>query len=120
MSGVLLVEDDADMRVMLRMMLRALPGCEVLGEAVEAHEAIEAAERLSPSLIILDHSLEGDTSGLEAAPALRAAAPDARIVLFSAYDLHREVDAEPAVDAFVRKDSVHRLVPTILRLLAAA
>lgn len=120
MRGILLVEDDADMRLMLKMMLRAVPGVAVTGEAADAESAIESARSHAPSIIVLDNSLEGEMTGLEAAPLLRQVAPFAKILLFSAYDLEKEVDAEPAIDLFLRKDSVRLLISTIERLLATA
>lgn len=120
MSGILLVEDDPDLRLMLRVVLERIPDCDVTGEALDAHEAIEAAGNLKPFLIILDHSLGGAMTGLEVAPMLRAAAPNAHILLFSAYDLSREAAAEPAIDGFLRKDSVQTLRSTIEKIRAVA
>lgn len=47
-----------------------------------ASEAVDLAEALQPSVIILDLTLDGE-SGLDAIPELRAVAPDSRIVVYS-------------------------------------
>ena len=56
-------------------------------------------------------------TGLVAAPLLKQAAPTTKILLFTAYDLAGEARAEPAVDAYLRKDHIHLLLATVKRLL---
>lgn len=116
---VLVVEDDPDMRFMIKMMLRSVEGLEVIHEAADATSALEQAKNCAPSVIILDNSLEGEITGLQIAPLLRLVAPDARIILFSAYDLAAEVEAEPAIDLFLRKDRVRQLPATVERVIAS-
>jgi DNA-binding NarL/FixJ family response regulator len=114
---LVVVEDDFDMRLLVKVTLAADPRIEVAGEAATAGEAIEMARGLHPGLIILDHALEGEMTGLEAAPLLRQSAPNAKILLFTAYDLAAEARSEPAIDGFLRKDEIHLLLPTVQRFL---
>lgn len=114
---LLIVEDEPDMRTLIRAILTRDPRLEIVGEAASAAEAIAAASSLEPGLIVLDHSIEGDVMGLEAAPMLKQACPEAKILLFSAFDLEADADAEPAIDAFLSKSDVRKLLPTVLRLL---
>ena len=111
------VEDEPDMRMLISMMLAKDDRLELLGEAASAEEALAMLESLEPGLIVLDHGIEGDIMGLEAAPLLKAKAPNAKILLFTAFDMSREAAAEPAVDGFLRKDRIDQLLPTVLRLL---
>jgi DNA-binding NarL/FixJ family response regulator len=111
------VEDEPDMRMLVRMMLTRDPRLEVLGEAASAHEALALLDTMQPGLIVLDHGIEGDIMGLQAAPLLRAKAPASKILLFTAFDLQAEASREPTVDAFLRKDRITELLPTCLRLL---
>jgi two-component system, NarL family, response regulator, fimbrial Z protein, FimZ len=111
------VEDEPDVRMMIRALLAQDPRLEILGEASSAEEAIELARTSEPGLIVLDHLIDGPTTGLEAAPQLKSVAPQSKILLFSAHDLRREAKQEPAVDAFLRKDQPTKLLPTALRLL---
>ncbi len=113
---LVVVEDEPDMRELIRIMLSADPRLQVAGEAASAQEAIVLARSQKPGVIVLDHWIEGKVMGLQAAPALKQAAPQAKILLFSAYDLGDKADAEPAIDAFLRKDSIEQLLPTVLRL----
>jgi DNA-binding NarL/FixJ family response regulator len=89
----------------------------VCGEAASAKEALDVLDTIEPGVIILDHGIEGDLMGLDAAPLLKAKAPNAKILLFTAFDMRREATAEPAVDEFLRKDRIGDLLPTALRLL---
>lgn len=111
------IEDEPDMRLLISMNLRRDPRLTLAGEAASAAEALAIVESAEPGLIILDHQIEGDIMGLDAAPLLRAKAPNAKILLFTAFDMQREADAEPAVTAFLRKDNIDRLLPTVWDLL---
>jgi DNA-binding NarL/FixJ family response regulator len=114
---LVIVEDDEDMRTMIRAILRADPRIEICGEATNAADAIEAARTLEPGLVVLDHSIEGDVMGLEAAALIKQVAPDTKILLFSAFDMRREAEAEPAVDEFLSKTEVGKLLRTVQRLV---
>lgn len=120
MSIIIIVEDDPDIREMIRLTLRGDPSMEIGGESVNAADAIEIVRRTQPDIIILDHSIEGDVMGLEAAPLLKRAAPGAKILLFTAFDLEAEAAAEPAIDGYLRKDSIRQLVSTVRRIIDAA
>ena len=114
---LVIVEDEPDMRMMIRAILKVDDRLEIVGEAASAAEAIEEARTLDPGLIILDHSIEGDVMGLDAAPLLKRVAPFAKILLFSAFDLEAEAAAEPAIDGFLSKSNVRKLLPTVQRML---
>ena len=111
------VEDEPDMRMLISMMLANDDRLELLGEAASAEEALDVIDALDPGLIVLDHGIEGELMGLDAAPLLKAKAPNAKILLFTAFDMSREAAAEPAVDGYLRKDRIDQLLPTVLRLL---
>ena len=79
---ILLVDDHPLTRSALSALLRQ-NGFEVAGEATDGSEAIDAARRLEPDLILLDLSMPG-LDGLEALPHLREAAPDCEVVVLTA------------------------------------
>jgi DNA-binding NarL/FixJ family response regulator len=114
---LVVVEDEVDIRLLIRMTLMADARIELFGEASSAREAIELAKVASPGLIILDHSIEGDLMGLDAAPLLKQVAPESKILLFTAFDLAKEAAAEPAVDMYLSKANLDRLLPTVQRML---
>ena len=117
---LVVVEDDADIRFLIKLTLRSDERIEITGEAATAAEAVELARTEQPGLIILDHYIEGTVMGLDAVPELKAVAPAAKILLFSSHDLSAEVARQPLVDAFLRKDRMSELLPTVQGLLELA
>ena len=111
------IEDEADMRVLIRLNLTVDPRIDIAGEASSLEEALEVVASTAPGLIILDHQIEGEVMGLEAAPLLKEAAPQAKILMFSAFDLEAEASASPHVDAFLSKKELNNLLPEVQRLL---
>lgn len=114
---LVVVEDEPDMRMLIKLTLLRDPRIELLGEAANAADAIAVAESDTPGLIVLDHRIDGDIMGLDAAPMLKQAAPDAKILLFSAYDLKDRAGASPHIDAFLPKTEIGQLLSVSQRLL---
>jgi len=77
---LLIVDDEGNIRRMLRMLLEA-EGYDV-EEAGTAEEAIELVERAPPEVVLLDLALPG-MSGLEALPAISDVAPGVPVVMMS-------------------------------------
>ena len=117
---LLVVEDDPDMRELIKVTLAGDARLTVVGESTRAEEALAEARARRPDLIVLDHFIEGDVMGLELAPQLKAVAPESKILLFTSHDLAAEVAAEPAIDEYLRKRDLHRLLSTTLALLGLA
>ncbi len=111
------IEDEPDMRMLIGIILGRDQRLELVGTASSAAEALSLLDSTQPGLIVLDHGIEGDVMGLDAAPLLKAKAPAAKILLFTAFDMRREAAAEPAVDDFLRKDDIAKLLVTAQRLL---
>lgn len=112
------IEDDPAFQVLIRATLGEEPELDVFDEMpATVDRALEIAREVQPKLIILDHNLGGEMVGLGAAPKLKEAAPGAKILLFTAYDIGAEARREPAVDAFLRKDDIDKLLATSNRLL---
>ena len=80
---VLVVDDAADLRTLLRFALGRSPLLTVVDEAADASTAIDMAGRHQPDVIVLDEMMPGG-NGSEAIPELRSAAPGTSIVLYSA------------------------------------
>jgi DNA-binding NarL/FixJ family response regulator len=84
MVRMLLVDDDPDYRLLVRLALASEPGLEVVGEARNGREAVEAAGRLQPELILLDCSMPG-ADAFDCLPELREACPEGHVILLSGY-----------------------------------
>lgn len=85
MTTILLADDHAVLRSGLKLLLESQPDFEVIGEASTGLETLDLAERLQPDLILLDLSMPG-LNGLDALPALRKVAPQAKILILTMYD----------------------------------
>lgn len=117
MKVLVVVEDDRDMQLLIELTLQLDSRLEISGCAASAAEAIELARTMQPQLVVLDHFIDGDVMGLEAAPLIKDAAPDARVLLFTSHDLEVEASREPAIDEFLLKRDISELMPTVQRML---
>jgi DNA-binding NarL/FixJ family response regulator len=116
---VLVVDDDPDYRLLVRLALTPHAGFEVVGEAGDGPAAAEEAARSKPDLVLLDYSLPGGDA-FDALPAIRQAAPQARIVLISGYDAAEMGLASRAAGAlgFLPKETPARQLAGDLEALA--
>jgi DNA-binding NarL/FixJ family response regulator len=81
---VLLVDDSADVRTLLRTRIELDGAFDVVDEAVDGAEAIALATQLQPDVIILD-AMMPVLSGIDALPAIVRGAPQTKVVVYSAY-----------------------------------
>jgi DNA-binding NarL/FixJ family response regulator len=81
-ARILIVDDHPLTRDALATLLDQ-HGFAVVGQAGDGNEAIEAARRLQPDLVLLDLSMP-DLDGLGALPRLREAAPECEVVVLTA------------------------------------
>jgi two-component system, chemotaxis family, chemotaxis protein CheY len=119
----LIVDDDPDMRLLLRGFLTRA-GLQVVEEAVDGPEALEVFERLDPppvpTVIVLDNRMPTMT-GLDVAELVLQRLPGQRIVLFSAY-LDADIEQRAAalgISACLAKTEIRRLADVISELVAA-
>jgi DNA-binding NarL/FixJ family response regulator len=83
MSVRILIVDDHPLTREALSTLLAAHGFDVIGEAADGADAIDAADRLQPDLILLDLSMPG-MDGISALPRLRDAAPGCEVVVLTA------------------------------------
>ena len=115
---LVVVEDDVDMQRLIAATLGRDPRMQLQGQVANAEAALDVLNAFEPGVIILDHGLAGGgLTGIEAAPKLKAAAPQSKIVLFTAYDLGAEAAREPAIDAFLSKDDIGQLLATVQEMV---
>lgn len=81
---VLVVDDDADTRRLVKICLSMEAGFTVVGEAGDGSSAVEVAKSCQPDVVLLDLEMPG-MNGLDAIPALRQAVPDTKIAVLSAF-----------------------------------
>ncbi len=117
---LLLVDDHEMVRVGLRTLLAYRPEVEVVGEAGTAAEALAAAARLRPDVVLMDIRLP-DGNGATAARDIRALDDRIRVLCLTSYaDDQTLLTAMLAgVQGFVLKQiSADELVSTIRQVMA--
>jgi CheY-like chemotaxis protein len=82
---VVVVDDNEDLRVLLRLHFLRDGRFSVVGEAANGREAISVAEAQQPDVMILDRRMPV-LDGLEAMPEIRRVSPNTAIVLYTAND----------------------------------
>ena len=79
---ILVVDDHTLFRRGLTALLSSHASLQVVGDAGDAGEAQRRATELQPDMILLDNHLPG-VNGVDALPALRQAAPAARVMMLT-------------------------------------
>ena len=97
-ARVLLADDHALMRRLLRRAIEAHPQLELVAEAADGAEALALARSLAPDVVVLDLAMP-ELDGLQVAGSLRADLPDCAILVFSAFEAERAASAALAAGA---------------------
>jgi DNA-binding NarL/FixJ family response regulator len=116
---VVLVDDVPELRLLVRLTLEDAPGIEVVGEAANGRKGVEVVTATDPDVVLLDLSMP-DMDGLEAIPLMRAAAPNARVVVLSGHEAGRlSLEAlEQGASRYVNKAAGLHTIPEIVREVA--
>ena len=115
---VLIADDTATLRLVLRRTLEASLAFQVVGEAVDGAQAVELAGLHRPDIILLDLSMPV-LDGMEAIPMIRAQVPETQIVVLSEFPAERVGPqvVEIGAAAFLGKQQcIERLVPSLLQV----
>lgn len=89
---VVLADDHDVMRQGLRMLLETRPEVEVIEDVRNGREAVLAAERHKPDLVLMDIVMPG-LNGLEATRQVRKRLPRTRVIVLSAFVDEEQVTA---------------------------
>jgi DNA-binding NarL/FixJ family response regulator len=81
---IVVVDDFPAILQLVKDILNAHPGFEVVGEARDGHHAVALAEALKPDVIVLNVTMP-TMSGFEAARRIRSRFPDCAIVILSSH-----------------------------------
>ncbi|GAB3053845.1 response regulator transcription factor [Intrasporangium mesophilum] len=118
--GVLLVDDEAMVRVGLRMVLTAEPDIEVVGEAADGAVAESMAVQLAPDVVLMDVRMP-HVDGIEGARRVLAASPTSRVVMLTTFgeDEYVEAALRTGVSGFLLKVSPPEQLIAAVRTVAA-
>jgi DNA-binding NarL/FixJ family response regulator len=87
---VLIADDQAMVRAGFRSLLKEEPGLEVVAEAADGAQAVDAARRFEPDVALMDVRMP-HVDGLEATRRLAAAGSPTRILILTTFDLDEYV-----------------------------
>ena len=116
---VVVADDQALVRVGFCGIIAATPGFTVVGEAGNGAEAVEAARRTSPDVILMDVRMPV-MDGIEATRRITASS-DVRALILTTFDLDEYVFAalRAGASGFLLKDTLPADLLTAIRVVAA-
>jgi len=117
---ILVAEDHLVARVGVTTIVNMQPDMTVVAEASNGQQAVELYRQHRPDVALLDIRMPG-MSGVEAAAAIRAEFPGARMIALTTYggdeDVRRALAA--GVQAYLTKDVLHDKLLNAIRAVAA-
>ncbi len=119
-TNVLLVDDQALVRAGFAMILSAAEDLEVVGEAGDGVDALEAARRLAPDVVLMDIRMPR-MDGIEATRQLTALAEPPKVLILTTYSLDEYVYAaiRAGASGFLLKDAPPEDLRAAVRVVAA-
>src|ERR1700733_5340925 len=115
-TEIIIVDDQARVRLGFRMAINTEPDLKVTGEARDGAQAITAARVLRPDVMLMDIRMP-DVDGLQAARQIVRAEPGTKIILITTFDYDYDDYLEAGLQAGVRGFLLKDATPT--QLLAA-
>ncbi|CAM5614198.1 DNA-binding response regulator [Streptomyces spiroverticillatus] len=116
---VLIVDDQMMVREGFSVLLNAMPGIEVVGEAVDGRQAIAQAAALRPDVVLMDIRMP-ELNGIEATREIVAADGDAKVLVLTTFDLDEYVyqALRAGASGFLLKDASARQLAEGVRVVA--
>jgi CheY-like chemotaxis protein len=97
---ILIVDDRASIRKLLRVRIQAERGWSVCAEASDGREAIQVARQFRPNLVVMDLFMPV-MNGFEAARILRRLVPSVPLIMFTSFST-RSLEAQAYQAGFSR------------------
>lgn len=112
---ILIADDHQILRAGLRSLLNAAPNFEVIGEATNGLEAIEATEKLQPDILLMDIAMPV-MDGLEATRHISKRMPEVRILILTMHEdnaILKEIMNSGASGYIIKRAAESELVDAI-------
>ncbi|HUX90494.1 MAG TPA: response regulator transcription factor [Gallionellaceae bacterium] len=113
---LLIVEDHTLLRAGLRALLSKDSDIEIVGEAINGRDAIQAVGVLSPHLVLMDLNMPG-MNGIEAILDIKRRYPETRVLVLTIHKteeyIHESLRA--GADGYILKDATHEELRVAIR-----
>jgi DNA-binding NarL/FixJ family response regulator len=112
---ILLCDDNDNFRQLLTQYIKAIPGVEVVGEAIDGVDVIDKTETLNPDLVLMDLSMPNQ-SGLDATKTIKEKWPSKSVIILTLYEdsVYKELADEFNADGFIAKSSIKTQLPAVI------
>ncbi|MDD9266762.1 response regulator [Paenibacillus sp. GCM10023248] len=121
MLKILVVDDHAVVRSGLMSLLHGKHNIEVIGEAADGEEGIQAAHLLKPDVVLMDLNMPQGMDGLTATAELKRLMPNLAVLVLTMHDddeyLFRAIHA--GASGYILKSAPHEELLTAIRSVAA-
>jgi DNA-binding NarL/FixJ family response regulator len=119
MTSVLIADDQALVRMGLRKVFESEPDMTVVGEAGDGEQAVDAARRLRPDVILMDIRMPV-LDGIEATRRITGASPGARVIILTTFGLDAYVyeSLRAGASGFMLKDAPPEEITAAVRIVA--
>ena len=116
---VLIVDDQALVRAGFKMILDAEPEIDVVGEAADGIEGLEAARSLRPDVVLMDIRMP-ELDGLEATRRLTSGGEGPRVLILTTFDLDEYVyeALRAGASGFLLKDTPPEQLVSAIKVIA--
>lgn len=114
---ILLADDTADVRLLLRLILEGTGSFTVVAEATNGHEAVSMAAAHLPDIVLLDLAMPV-MDGSQALPEILSRSPASKVVILSGFSAGRVAQEalELGAHTYIEKGSA---APDMVRTLEA-
>lgn len=120
MTTVLLVDDQALLRMGFRLVLEAEDDLQIVGEAGDGRSAVDQVSALRPDVVLMDVRMPG-MNGIEATERIVTDHPGTRVLILTTFDLDEYAFAALRVGAsgFLLKDARPQELVSAIRAVAS-
>ncbi|MBO3101510.1 response regulator transcription factor [Cellulomonas fengjieae] len=120
MTRVLLVDDQALIRMGFRLLLSSTDDLEVVGEAQDGQAAVEQVAALRPDVVLMDVRMPG-VNGIDATRRIVETHPETRVLVLTTFDLDEYAFAalRAGASGFLLKDAAPDELAAAVRTVAS-
>ena len=104
---LLLADDDASYRKLVRVWLKSQPGLTLVGEATDGQEAVNMALELNPDAILMDITMP-NLNGIEATRQILSSCPHIRVIALSMHSdpQFKDTMLKAGASAYIQKENL--------------